>query len=482
MKSKIEKKAKKLMNKRVKEERDKHPFFGLNQIPHNYASSQYPSSQFQLVHLGKPPFFDGTDYPKWAYEMKMHLYGLNQIPHNYASSQYPSSQFQLVHLGKPPPKNDVPTVEEAQDYFRNAQAMRVITSSLSAQEFNKVCNVEVAKKIWDTLRKAHEGTDEVRQGKMDLLQGELEHFVMHDEETMRQMYDRLMILVSDIRSLGSMEWDEHKVTKKMLRAFTPRNPTLATMIRRDPKFNIKAPNQLLDEILHQELVERDVAKSLSHKTAKSVALNSSTSDKVESSPKALKSKKEESREEATTDEEIALVLRNFKKFMKKKYYKKGGDDKKRPTQRRCYGCKEVGYYIADCPQLKNKEKDEKRYKEKSKDFKKKYQGHAHVGQEWESSHEDSNKECMANLTIPKSSRKLFNNISEDEDDAPFCLMARGTKVQESSTSSSHPSTMSIIAHNDFDDEEEQHKTYMIKEFGKKGFKEIKKLMEKLEKK
>jgi hypothetical protein len=38
---------------------------------------------------------------------------------------------------------------------------------------------------------------------MDLLQGELEHFVMYDEETMRQMYDRLMVLVADIRSLGS---------------------------------------------------------------------------------------------------------------------------------------------------------------------------------------------------------------------------------------------------------------------------------------
>jgi hypothetical protein len=31
--------------------------------------------------------------------------------------------------------------------------------------------------------------------------------------------------------------------------------------------------------------------------------------------------------------------------------------------------------------LKNKEKEEKRYKEKSKDYKKKYQGNAHVGQE-----------------------------------------------------------------------------------------------------
>jgi hypothetical protein len=36
---------------------------------------------------------------------------------------------------------------------------------------------------------------------MDLLLGVLEHFVMHDEETLRQMYDRLMVLVSDIRSL-----------------------------------------------------------------------------------------------------------------------------------------------------------------------------------------------------------------------------------------------------------------------------------------
>jgi hypothetical protein len=102
----------------------------------------------------------------------------------------------------------------------------------------------------------------------------------------------------------------------------------------------------------------------------------------------------------------------------------------------------VGHYIADCLQLKNKEKEEKRYQEKSKDYKKKYQGHAHVGQEWESSHENSDHEGMATLAVRKYSRKLFNNISDDADDAPFYLMARGIKVQESSTSSSHPSTTS----------------------------------------
>jgi hypothetical protein len=64
---------------------------------------------------------------------------------------------------------------------------------------------------------------------------------------------------------------------------------------------------------------------------------------------------------------MALVLRNFKKFMEKNYYQKGGDDKKKPSQRRCYEYKEVCHYIFDCPQLKSKEKEETRYKEKSKD-------------------------------------------------------------------------------------------------------------------
>ena len=86
-------------------------------------------------------------------------------------------------VGVTPPVNGVPTIEQAQDYFHNAQAVRVITSSLCIQEFNKVHNVEIAKKIWDTLKEAHEGTDQVHEGKMDLLQGELEHFFMNDDET-----------------------------------------------------------------------------------------------------------------------------------------------------------------------------------------------------------------------------------------------------------------------------------------------------------
>jgi hypothetical protein len=86
-----------------------------------------------------------------------------------------------------------------------------------------------------------------------------------------------------------------------------------------------------------------VAKSLSHKVTKSVALNATPSILVETSSKVLKSTKEDSSDEGSTDEEMALVLRNFKKFMKKKYHKKDGYDKKKLNHRRCYECKELGH-------------------------------------------------------------------------------------------------------------------------------------------
>jgi hypothetical protein len=184
------------------------------------------------------------------------------------------------------------TLENERDLYHNVQATRVIMRSLCSQEFNKVRNIQIAKGIWDTLKEAHEGTEHVRQGKMDLINGELELFFMMDGETVREMYDRLMLLVSDIRVLGSQDWDDSKVTKKLLKAFAPKDKNLAAMIRRDPNYYKMTPNQLLGEILHHELVDQDVEKSLSLKMNKSLALNASSSEVVEVKPKTSKTKKE----------------------------------------------------------------------------------------------------------------------------------------------------------------------------------------------
>ena len=106
--------------------------------------------------------------------MQMHLYRLHP------------SLWKVVCVGVTLPKEgETPTPEHEYDLYHNMQATRVITSSLCAEEFNKVHNIHIAKVIWYTLKEAHEGTDHVREGKIDLIHGELELFIMKDDETVR---------------------------------------------------------------------------------------------------------------------------------------------------------------------------------------------------------------------------------------------------------------------------------------------------------
>ena len=75
-----------------------------------------------------------------------------------------------------------------------------------------------------------------------------------------------------------------------------------------------------------------------------------------------------------------------------------------------------------------------------------------------------------------STPKLFNNLSDDEDEGPMCLMTKGTKVSNYTNPPSSPTSTSSEVENDLEEEEAQLKENMIKKYGKQGYKQIKKLM------
>ena len=70
----------------------------------------------------------------------------------------------------------------------------------------------------------------MRKGNIELLHGELERFVFLEGETTQAMFDRLMSLVNCIRSIGSTEWDDNKVARKMLRNYRAKNNKLVSVI------------------------------------------------------------------------------------------------------------------------------------------------------------------------------------------------------------------------------------------------------------
>ena len=109
---------------------------------------------------------------------------------------------------------------------------------------------------------SHEGNEEVKEGKLDLLQGELEAFVMKKDETVQQMHDRLTLLVTDIKALGSKDWDDFKITKKILRAYAPKNSMLETIIRGKNSYKKMKPINLLNTLQFHEMSTLDVANSI----------------------------------------------------------------------------------------------------------------------------------------------------------------------------------------------------------------------------
>jgi hypothetical protein len=78
---------------------------------------------------------------------------------------------------------------------------------------------------------AHEGSKLVRKAKVEMLEGQLNHFIMYDDETPHEMFNRLKKLVNKARALGAKKWTDHRLTERLMMAYTPMNYNVMALIR-----------------------------------------------------------------------------------------------------------------------------------------------------------------------------------------------------------------------------------------------------------
>jgi hypothetical protein len=71
------------------------------------------------------------------------------------------------------------------------------------EEFNRVDGLDVAKDVWTTLRMANEGSNPVKKAKMEMLEGKLNRFIIFDDESPQDMFNRLKKMVNKAKALGS---------------------------------------------------------------------------------------------------------------------------------------------------------------------------------------------------------------------------------------------------------------------------------------
>src|SRR6266498_2393728 len=156
-------------------------------------------------------------------------------------------------------------------------------------------------------------------------------------ETLQGRFDRLMVIINKMRALGCEEWDDHKVTRRFLRAYQVKNMGLAQMIRDRDDYDEMKPRTLLGKLQQHEMADQAAIKAVERVpntmvpniggSSKGVALQAANEDENNNqaksrSSKASKSKKivvesSSSEEDSSNDENqnIAMFIKNLKRIM-----------------------------------------------------------------------------------------------------------------------------------------------------------------------
>jgi hypothetical protein len=267
------------------------------------------------------------------------------------------------------------------------------------EELNRVDGLDEAKEVLTTLRMAHEGSKPVRKVKIDMLEGQLNRFIMFDDETLQDVFNRLRKLVNKAEALGSKKWTDRILIERMMRAYTPMNYNVVALIHQDPTYKRMSSDDVFVRIMnHKMYIEeanhiKNLYKGVTTTRKQEIALKANKKSKNKQVVVEILSEEEEEEKDSfeCDAEDMALFRKKFKKYMKKKKFSKGDKKFKSTTKTTCNNCGKHGHFIANCPfehrgddddKKKNKPyKKDKGYKKSDNPYKKKTYGEAHIGQE-----------------------------------------------------------------------------------------------------
>jgi hypothetical protein len=94
--------------------------------------------------------------------------------------------------------------------------------------------LDVAKDVWTTLQMTHEGSKPVKKANVEMLEGQLNRFIIYDDEMPHEMFNRLKKLVNKARTLESKKWTDRMLTDRLMMSYTPMNYNVVALIRQDP--------------------------------------------------------------------------------------------------------------------------------------------------------------------------------------------------------------------------------------------------------
>ena len=144
--------------------------------------------------------------------------------------------------------------------------MNILYYALDANEFNHISTCISAKKIWNRLEVTHEGTNQVKKSKINMLVHKYKLFKMEHDESITVMFTRFMDIINGLKSLGK-SYSNSDLVRKILKSLPRIWEAKVTAIQEAKDLNVLLLEELLGSLMMHELSmkqhqEEDVKKKM----------------------------------------------------------------------------------------------------------------------------------------------------------------------------------------------------------------------------
>ena len=162
--------------------------------------------------INKPPFFAGSDYQFLKNKMTWYLESLDLEVWKTILFGYTFSTKD-VDGGKIRKTLDEYNEEESRKFQLNSRAIYILVCAMDRNEYNRISQCKTAKEIWRILEITHEGTTQVKDSKVRILENDYEMFKMKPNESIVEMFTRFTDVVNGLEGLGKRVSEQDKVSK-----------------------------------------------------------------------------------------------------------------------------------------------------------------------------------------------------------------------------------------------------------------------------
>ncbi|GJY61152.1 copia protein, partial [Tanacetum coccineum] len=173
---------------------------------------------------------------------------------------------------------------------KNNEAKMVIYNALPRKEYERIFMCQTAKEIWDTLLITHQGNNQVKANKIDLLVQQYEQFTIPEEESIDNAFAKFNTIITSLKALDEGFFRKNCV-RKFLRALHPKWHAKVTAIEESKNLTTLPLDELIGNLkVYEELIKKDFetvkckkekSRSLALKVKKEVSDDDSSSSDSE---------------------------------------------------------------------------------------------------------------------------------------------------------------------------------------------------------